>query len=493
MEWMISSTDFPETDSGHFGFNSSNICKLSVVKIEGKETGEVEFQDTTLSSVAEYGAWIKRCRPSSLGPHSPTLLLAMHKRLEVNQTNDGFVTSTSLAYNFDRFRGFCRDLCQHRALESIIARVSTAIFSCKSVKWEGQNGFGNSIVYHCKSDTESLETGDDIVLSTTSFTNTPVTFAVMYGCTERIMKNTRIWLERCKGSVFHPLVLPMIFAEHERKRIFNAIDSKSTELEERILELEKRVKEKPKKEVGAQTAKSQEKQTMTQRDCEAIELWRSMSSLKNGLEGLLAELGSMRDHLSTLSESQSKSNQGLGLLHESVQGPEVYIDARLKEMMAEFRSKIRSCESLLGGMTLATQMEWNYYTRRDAQVNFSIATAARMDGSQMKQISLLGMIFLPGTFLATFFSMTFFSWIPDDSAQVISPWLGLYGGLTVVLTAVTVMLLNKWSNKEMENARETLEKELEQDSDSTLFSRFNFSRSSSSFRSKDVELGIVSR
>lgn len=89
--------------------------------------------------------------------------------------------------------------------------------------------------------------------------------------------------------------------------------------------------------------------------------------------------------------------------------------------------------------------------------------------------------------------MTFFSWIPDGSAQVISPWLGLYGGLTVVLTVVTVMLLNKWSNKEMENAKETLEKELDQDSDSTLFSRFSFPRSSSSFRSKDVELGIVSR
>lgn len=44
--------------------------------------------------------------------------------------------------------------------------------------------------------------------------------------------------------------------------------------------------------------------------------------------------------------------------------------------------------------------EWNYYTRRDAQVNYSIATATRMDSSQMKQISLLGMIYLPGTFLA---------------------------------------------------------------------------------------------
>lgn len=209
------------------------------------------------------------------------------------------------------------------------------------------------LVYHCKSDTESFETDDDIVMSTTCFTNTPLIFAVMYGCTERIMKNTKIWLKRCGSSAFHPMMLPMIFAEHERKRIFNAIERKSTELEERILELQKRVTKDPTKEVGTQTAKDP---TMTQRDCEAIELWRSMSSLKNGLESLLAELGSMRDHLKTLPESRIKPYQDQGRSQEIVQGPEVYIDARLKEMMAELRSKIRSCESLLGGITLATQM-----------------------------------------------------------------------------------------------------------------------------------------
>lgn len=93
----------------------------------------------------------------------------------------------------------------------------------------------------------------------------------------------------------------MVFAEHERKRIFKAVDSKTTELEERILELEKRVKKENKREEEEEESKKvQAGQTMTQRDCEAIELWRSMSSLKNGLEGLLAELGSMRDHLHTL-------------------------------------------------------------------------------------------------------------------------------------------------------------------------------------------------
>ncbi|KAI3394187.1 hypothetical protein diail_3142 [Diaporthe ilicicola] len=341
------------------------------------------------------------------------------------------------------------------------------------------------------SDTESLTQDDDIVLSATCFTDKPITFAVMYGCTEDIMEDTEIWLEGCKDSAFHPLVLPMIFAEHERKRLFNTIDEKSTELEERILELENRVKKDPKKEVEHEAKKGQERQTMTQRDCEAIHLWRKMSSLKNGLESLLAELGSMRDHLHTLLRSPLKHASDSENHQNMAPGPDVYIDARLKEMMAEFRSKIRKCEGLLGGMTLATQMEWNYYTRRDAQVNYSIATATREDSSQMKQISKLGTMFLPGTFLATFFSMTFFSWLPQDSAQITSPWLALYFGLTILLTIVTVFWLRNWSMTDREDAKKSLQEELDKDTDSTLFSRLSFLHSAGSVGTSDIEKGVL--
>lgn len=168
------------------------------------------------------------------------------------------------------------------------------------------------------------------------------------------MKDTVTWLKRCDSSVFHPLVLPMLFAEHERKRLFNEKDKLHTDLSERILELENRVKKD--KEKGQEPEKTEGKQTMTQRDCEAIHLWTSMSSLKNGLESLHTELRSMRDHLHTLSESSSRSDVGSAIRQETIQGPDVHIDARLKEMMTECRSKIRSCEGLLGSMTLATQM-----------------------------------------------------------------------------------------------------------------------------------------
>ncbi|KAH8887126.1 hypothetical protein GQ53DRAFT_606609, partial [Thozetella sp. PMI_491] len=114
------------------------------------------------------------------------------------------------------------------------------------------------------------------------------------------------------------------------------------------------------------------------------------------------------------------------------------MEARLGEMVAEFKSKILSYETLLGGMSMAAQMEWNYYARRDTRANIIIASATKRDSSQMKNISLLGMIFLPGTFLATLFSMGFFDWSSSEDNRVVSPWIALYVIPTSLLTALAI-------------------------------------------------------
>lgn len=44
----------------------------------------------------------------------------------------------------------------------------------------------------------------------------------------------------------------------------------------------------------------------------------------------------------------------------------------------------------------------------------------------------------------TMFSMTFFNWIPPDSSQMVSPWIGLYFGATVVVTGLLHWLSNRW-------------------------------------------------
>lgn len=61
----------------------------------------------------------------------------------------------------------------------------------------------------------------------------------------------------------------------------------------------------------------------------------------------------------------------------------------------------------------------------------------------------------------------------------------------MLVTTVTVLWLDRRSTKEMAVAKTALEQELDKDTDSTLFSRLTFSRSSS-FKAKDVEAGMAS-
>lgn len=42
--------------------------------------------------------------------------------------------------------------------------------------------------------------------------------------------------------------------------------------------------------------------------------------------------------------------------------------------------------------------------------------------------------------------MSFFRWLPDDSPRMVSPYISVYFGLTVVITALTVLFW-RWNNK----------------------------------------------
>lgn len=152
----------------------------------------------------------------------------------------------------------------------------------------------------------------------------------------------------------------MIFAELERKRLLNVMDEKATQLVARILDWEYRAERDMRTEMeqdpNLQARNAHDDHTMIERERGAIQLWLSISRLQNGLESMTAELSSMRDHLQTVRGPMPKqSPKGKGVEKMDPE-PGIYIDARLKEIIAELRSKIRECEGLLGGMTLVTQM-----------------------------------------------------------------------------------------------------------------------------------------
>lgn len=207
-----------------------------------------------------------------------------------------------------------------------------------------------SIEFNCISDTESLAGHGNVVLSTTCFTTNPLIYGVFYGCTTEILDKITPWLRHCGESVFHPMILPMIFVELERKRLLAAAEAKGSKLHQRVLDMEIRSKKQENRRLGKREQRSP---TSSTGDTDTIHMLLSMNALKNGLEALLEQLSSIRNHLGKPSDTMSANELDEGSISDACG---VNIDLRLKEIMAELQSKVRGYEGLLGAITLATQM-----------------------------------------------------------------------------------------------------------------------------------------
>ncbi|KAI0193110.1 hypothetical protein F4808DRAFT_453344 [Astrocystis sublimbata] len=398
----------------------------------------------------------------------------MHQRLETSEAK-----ATDLPIGEATFLKACDQLYQHRCIAHAIRRRGPTTFTSRVVTaWQSRLDWGPAVVYICKSDTQSPMKTNGLVLSVTHFPKKSILLAVAYGCTKESCEDIEDGLEYAKTFAFDPLILPMLWAQLERERLFNTVDRKAAHLYNRIIDMNNRLLQeglnhrKSSRSTKSQTmAESVEmvaivsdttQTNITQRECAAVNLWVDVSMLKNGLEAFRTELQSMlRNSRSPLERDEAvfgpvRAKPDPIFTHSSNR-----IQHRLNEMIVEIEDKVRYTNSLLGGMTQATQTESNHLSRRDALTNIFIAIESKKDSSHMRYIAFLGMIFLPGTFFATLFSMTFFNWIPDNSDQVVSPWVAIYFGFTALSTAATVWRFHAWAKRRDAEAELSVTTQLE--------------------------------
>jgi hypothetical protein len=76
-----------------------------------------------------------------------------------------------------------------------------------------------------------------------------------------------------------------------------------------------------------------------------------------------------------------------------------------------------------------------------------IAEATLSDAKSMKTIAVLTMVFLPGTAVASFFSMTMFNWNSSGDSNLASKWLWVYFVVTVPLTALVLAAWWAWGHR----------------------------------------------
>ena len=94
---------------------------------------------------------------------------------------------------------------------------------------------------------------------------------------------------------------------------------------------------------------------------------------------------------------------------------------------------------------------FNFMAQKDNLLNISlandsrrIAAASQRDSTAMKTISVVTMVFLPGTYIAALFAIPLFNWGADDGSPVLSSRFWYYWATTLPLTAAVLLCWIVW-------------------------------------------------
>ncbi|CAN9141913.1 unnamed protein product [Alternaria alternata] len=79
-----------------------------------------------------------------------------------------------------------------------------------------------------------------------------------------------------------------------------------------------------------------------------------------------------------------------------------------------------------------------------ARIQTTIANTTKEDSYAMRTIAVMSILFLPGTFVSSFFSMDMFDWQAPKGASVVSFRLWIYWAVTAPLTVVVVSIWFLW-------------------------------------------------
>ncbi|KAL8408709.1 hypothetical protein RB594_007234 [Gaeumannomyces avenae] len=348
----------------------------------------------------------------------------------------------TLPFSKATFKRVAEGMHTHGSIARVVSRADVPVFSADRVLMGGGEA---AWVYSCRS---SHAWDFDLALSVTYFPSRGLTFATVYGCYLSACDEILRRLDRMQSSheaVAHPLLLPGIFAELEHGRHMALVNATIAEVESRIFELNALQEESEQRRRGgggaAAAAADADRKNMAKRNA-----WLDTTYLRNGLVSWNAQLAKMAQHAleidpvvdasearlqksrETTPEAELDGGGGIGI------GIEAKIRKRIQSIREEYDDWTRDCTMRVDGMAMATQ--W-----AQGEVNVEIAFDTKRDSQHMRSIALLTMVFLPGTFLASVFSMTFFDWKEGVS---VSEYIWIYFVIAILLTLVVIGVWWYW-------------------------------------------------
>lgn len=176
-----------------------------------------------------------------------------------------------------------------------------------------------------------------------------------------------------------------------------------------------------------------------------------------GSTRLLLDLKSMQSHLTRYekaTENSSICRMSVPVLRNLQSACEMKLELaqRQYEQIHELRARVivqlEVATALMAQRDTQLNIEIAQATRHDTELNVEIAKAAKRDSELMRGIAVVTMIFLPATFVATFFSVVFFHVGSERSVDLtVDQNIWWYPTVTLPLTLAIATWYVPWSMK----------------------------------------------
>ncbi|KAK4185072.1 hypothetical protein QBC35DRAFT_504581 [Podospora australis] len=424
MDWPYEDHDFDKNDLDEVFVYSPSPSK-AICWYEGEE----EPRESVIQTDRDLKYWLDDIETRQSSSGLAVILAARHKQGD-NPANLQYVP-----FSREGFQMMAESLPLHGDTARHINRTDVPYFTDINLTHRGD------AVYHiCRT---PGTTPGDLAVSSVFCPKTGFTRGVVFGCSEEVTRAFDGRIYNSERAWAHPMLLVGILVELERIRHFDLV-------KERVHELLLQVRAMNKAETISSTSELAQ-------DNYSVNRWILVSQLMTILEAWKVQLNKMDSHITDLENALFSDAQGPaqdGSAGTSFGGSSSStlsstwkvaaketgrrIQKRLREILSEYDGKIRECVMVLDGMALAAQLSWNQIGYQDTQANLKIASDTRRDSNQMRSIAFLTMIFLPATFLASLFSMTFFNWDASEGEHVVSPLLWIYFALAVGITLIVV-------------------------------------------------------
>ncbi|KAI8671502.1 hypothetical protein NCS57_00625600 [Fusarium keratoplasticum] len=371
--------------------------------------------------------------------HGTKLLSGVRLIVQKNAKHNDTFLSKVISLPCDRYASMVREMrLPFRGIET--TSVVGPFFWCA---YDQDDDDPHLQIIHRKSDVlkKGKTRGWEMLLSY-SF-KTGITTGFIKGTPSSEVEKTLVHLQACAAEVGHPMLLPIIILSYD---LSPENDNKQRKARHWLRRLENAVSLR--NEVEEQEQYFQDGLIDVDglnRDlveCHGNVMWKrpqAYMALAKEMEKAMENFRYLWNTTASedMCEAERKQRKELDKLHRSMV-------ARLDFYKVKLTGLENYIHTTLERLKVQREALYNIMSQREARLNLEIAGeqrriahASKRDSTAMKTLSLMGALFLPGTYLASVFSMTFFDF-GRDADPVVSIQLWVYFAITVPVTALIV-------------------------------------------------------